>query len=174
MPDKQSGVTPSPTSGTQSGSNAAQAGAASAGRYSLTVTHPDNKMTGGNLTISIEVEDNALRGLTASDDAGNTYEVSFSVKKTRAKNAGRLQDFLKGADSKETVAAPAGGGTTTDTAPSTEHGAGGGAAVVAPPADTELPIGELSDDTESDDECQCCFLVGGRLECRPCPCPSNT
>lgn len=152
------------------------------GRYYLTITDPENSLAKGSLTISIGVKANSLDSLTASDDDGNTYEVSFRVRKKRVKPARRAAPSDGAADSGAVVAGSTGDTAAvalTDTNPAeTAHAAGGTNPGPPSPGNPgpHPPGGGSGDDDdededEDDDECQCCSVVGGRLMCQTCPCP---
>src|SRR5438270_349392 len=111
-------------------------------------------MTGGKLTVTLDVEGYALKELRASDDNDNVYEVSFHIKKPGAKNP-PLSQSAKG-DNATGVSAAAGDALTT---------AGGAGGAHQP--------GGPGDDKDHDNECQCCTLIGGRLSCATCPCPEQ-
>lgn len=163
----------------QKKSNATDAGAPG-GRYYLTITDPKNPMAKGNLTITIEVKDNALEGLTASDDQDNKYEVSLHIKKVGAKSSRRPAPD-DGVEDTSNVAGPTVDTTAvtlTDTTPAGAAPAAGGASPGTPPphGKPHPPPGgggdedEDDDDDEDDDECQCCRLIAGQLACEECPC----
>lgn len=138
----------------------------SAGKYSLTITDPNNKMVGGKLTITVDVEDNALKELRASDDDGNAYEIAFRIKKQGVKNSSAPQPTQPAKGNKATVAS-----TSDATVDATAADEAGG---VAKP---KGPDGDKKHDGNkghgNGDECQCCVLINGHLNCQPCPCPQQ-
>lgn len=141
-------------------------GQSSAGKFSLTITDPNNKMVDGKLTITVDVEDHALKELRASDDKGNVYEVAFRIKKPGTKNSSAPQPTQLAEDNKATTASTSdatGGPTAAGAAGGVEHGKG--------------PDGNKKHDGnkghENDDECQCCTLINSQLSCQPCPCPQQ-
>jgi hypothetical protein len=136
-------------------------GITSNGKYSLTITDPENTMTGGKLTITVDVEDNALKELRASDDQGTLYEVSFQIKKPGTKSSPQPRSVEGSASTDVSVTA---GDALTSTA------GGGGVNHSGGHGDGKKHGGGK----DNDDECQCCTLIGGHFACQPCACPPES
>lgn len=122
-------------------------------RFTLTITDPQNKLAEGPVTISIEVVNNSVAGLSATDEKDNVYRVGFHLKKVIPKGT-----------PVERVTENASPGQPGDNMVGDTTGAAKIKDGVKPNDDDQ---GE-----DEDGECQVCTMKNRVLTCETVPCPT--